>query len=457
MTTAATGSAGRAGEGGALRDAFVVLGVGGGIAAYKAVELCRLLVDAGAHVVPVLTEAATRFVGVATFSALASEPAETALFGGPHPIPHTRLGRRADLVVVAPATATVLGEYAHGIARDLLGATLLATAAPVLVAPAMHTEMWQQPAVVDNLALLRRRGVAVVGPERGRLAGGDLGEGRLAEPAAILAAAADVLVGRGGRGGEGQRAAGGSGPLAGLRVLVSAGGTREPIDAVRVIANRSSGRQGHALAEVAAARGAAVSLVTAAELEAPAGLAEVVRVETAAELADAVLSRAPGMDVVVMAAAVADFRPAHPFPGKLSKRVGTPEVVLEPTVDVLAALGRRRPEGQVLVGFAAESGPGAVARGRAKLEEKGADLFVVNDVSRAGVGFGHETNAVTILDRSGNVIEVPLAPKAAVAAAVLDAAAALHAGKGEAAVRRVGAGPAGEGRAGGGSRRGADR
>ncbi len=402
-----------------LRGAWVVLGVGGGIAAYKAVELCRLLVDAGAHVIPVLTAAASRFVGPTTFSALASEPAETELFGGAHPIPHTRLGQRADLVVVALATATVPGEYAHGIARDLLGAVLLATRAPVVVAPAMHTEMWQHPAVADNMTLLRRRGVVVVGPEAGRLAGGDLGEGRLSDPAVIAAAAAAVLARR-------QLDGGPPGDLSGTRVLVTAGGTREPIDAVRVVANRSSGRQGHALAAVAAARGASVCLVTAAELDPPDGLDEVVRVETAAELAAAVLARAAEADVVVMAAAVADFRPAHPFPGKLSKRVGTPEVVLEPTEDVLAALGRRRRPGQLLVGFAAEAGPSAVDRGRAKLEEKGADLFVVNDVSRPGVGFVHETNAVTILDRSGGAVEVPLAPKAVVAGAVLDAVVALR-------------------------------
>jgi phosphopantothenoylcysteine decarboxylase/phosphopantothenate--cysteine ligase len=406
-----------------LSGAFVVLGVSGGIAAYKAVEVCRLLVEAGAHVVPVLTEAATRFVGATTFSALASEPAEWELFGGAHPIPHTRLGQRADLVVVAPATARLIGEYAHGIAADLLGATLLATRAPVVVCPAMHTEMWDHPAVVENVAILRRRGVHIVGPTSGRLAGGDLGEGRLAEPAAILAAIEGVLAPQALSQGARRASSSGQGDLAGLAVLVSAGGTKEPIDAVRVIANRSSGRQGHALAEIAASRGATVCLVTASELEPPSGV-EVVRVETAAQLAAAVLERAEHADVVVMAAAVADFRPVHPFPGKLSKRDGTPEIVLEPTEDVLALLGRRRRPGQVLVGFAAESGPSAIERAQAKLEEKGADLFVVNDVSSPGVGFGHETNAVTILDRDGGRTDVALAPKPTIAAAVLDAVVA---------------------------------
>ena len=296
----------------------------------------------------------------------------------------------------------------------------------------MHTEMWEHPAVVDNVATLRRRGVTVVGPDPGRLAGGDVGAGRLAEPAAIVAAVATAVGGRRGGDARGQDGPGAGGrDLEGVRVLVTAGGTREPIDAVRVIANRSSGRQGHAVAAVAAARGADVVLVTASELEPPGGV-EVIRVETAAQLAAAVLERSKEADVVVMAAAVADFRPAHPFPGKLSKRVGTPEVVLEPTEDVLAALGRRRRTGQILVGFAAESGPGARERARAKLEEKGADLFVVNDVSQHGVGFGHETNAVTILDRRGNSTDVPLAPKPTIAAVVLDAVASWRRRQGQA-------------------------
>ena len=405
-----------------LAGARVVLGVSGGIAAYKAVELLRRLVDAGCEVTPVLTETATRFVGTATFSALGSHPAETEMFGGVAPIPHTRLGRWADLVVVAPATARVIGEYAAGISADLLGATLLATRAPVVVCPAMHAEMWEHPAVQDAVALLRSRGVLVVEPESGRLAGGDEGPGRLAAPEAILDAAARALA----AGAPGRRR---DGALSGLEVLVTAGGTREPIDPVRFIANRSSGRQGHALAEVAAERGARVVLVTASELPPPSGV-EVVRVETASELAAEVLGRSRSVDAVVMAAAVADFRPARPSPEKLAKSDGPPELVLEPTEDVLAELGRRRRAGearagQVIVGFAAETRD-VLERARGKLKDKGADLLVVNDVTQPGAGFGHETNAVTLLFASGETVEVPMAPKRTIAAEVLDAVARLR-------------------------------
>jgi len=403
-----------------LAGARIVLGVSGGIAAYKAVEILRRLVDAGAYVAPVLTYSATRFVGVATFSALGSEPAQTELFGGVDPIPHTRLGRLADLVVVAPATARVVGEYAAGISRDLLGATLLATRAPVLLCPAMHTEMWEHPAVRENVATLRRRGVHVVDPGTGVLAGGDVGAGRLAEPEAVVAAAAAMLDGAR-RGLSGTR-----GDLAGVTVLVTAGGTREPIDPVRYVANRSSGRQGHAIAEVAAERGARVVLVTASPLGVPPGV-DCTRVDTAAELAEAVLAHAAIADVVVMAAAVADFRPAAPAPTKLRKSDGIPEIRLEPTLDVLAALGRRRVPGQVLVGFAAETDD-AVERGRRKLVDKGVDLVVVNDVSAPGAGFGHETNAVTLCFATGATVEVPLAPKRTIAAAVLDAVSAIRSG-----------------------------
>ncbi len=380
--------------------------------------MLRRLVDRGAHVVPVLTEAATHFVGAATFSALASEPVETELFGGATPIPHTRLGRQADVVVLVPATARVIGEYAAGISADLLGATLLATRAPVVLCPAMHTEMWEHPAVRDNVAILRSRGVHVVEPDSGRLAGGDVGEGRLADPARIVAAVAGVLAARGRAIREPLL------DLAGLVVLVTAGGTREPIDPVRYIANRSSGRQGHAVAEVAAQRGATVVLVSASELPPPPGVTTV-HVETAAELAEAVLERSGSADVVVMAAAVADFRPVAVSATKIHKRDGVPEIRLEPTLDVLAELGRRRQPGQVVVGFAAETGE-ALERGRAKLVAKGADLVVVNDVTMPGAGFGHETNAVTLLYASGATLEVPCAPKRTIAAAVLDAVTAIR-------------------------------
>ena len=390
----------------------VVLGVTGGIAAYKAVELCRRLVDAGARVAPVMTEDATRFVGEVTFSALASEPVRRSLWEGPDPIPHTRLGQGADVIVVAPATARFLGAYAHGISDDLLTATVLATRAPVVVCPAMHTEMWEHPAVQDNLDLLRRRGVVVVPPGEGTLAGGDVGAGRLAEPADIVAAVARVL---------------GPADLGGVRVVVSAGGTREPIDAVRCITNRSSGKQGHAVAEAAARRGAEVVLVTTTALAVPAS-ATVVRVDSAAEMERAVLEQAGTADVVVMAAAVADFRPKAPAAGKLSKSEGIPDVVLEPTPDILAELGRRRRPGQVLVGFAAETSD-VVGRARAKLVSKGVDLVVANDVGAPGTGFDHDTNAVTILGADGSVRDVGLRSKDAVADAVLDSVVACLAAR----------------------------
>ena len=387
----------------------IVLGVCGGIAAYKAVEVCRRLVDGGAHVVPVLTAGARRFVGEVTFSALASEPARTSLWDDADPIPHTHLGQAADLILVAPATARLLGSYAGGISNDLLTATLLATRAPVVVCPAMHTEMWEHPAVQENLATLRRRGVHVVDPGVGRLAGGDLGAGRLAEPADIVAAVTALLAQRG--------------SLGGRRVVVTAGGTREPIDPVRFIGNRSSGKQGYAIAAEAVARGAAVTLVTTVERAAPAG-ATVLDVETAEEMSTAVRAAAADADIVVMAAAVADVRPKAPAGDKLKKSDGVPDVVLEPTPDILAGLGRARRPGQVLVGFAAETRD-LRANAAAKLTAKGIDLVVANDVSAPGVGFAHDTNSVVILGADGSEQDVPLTTKRSVAAAVLDAAAAL--------------------------------
>jgi phosphopantothenoylcysteine decarboxylase/phosphopantothenate--cysteine ligase len=389
-----------------LEGKRIVLGVSGGIAAYKAVDLCRRLVDAGAHVVPVLTEGALRFVGRTTFDALGSERAWTSLWDEPHPIPHTHLGQTADLVVVAPATARVLGLYAAGISDDLLTNVLLATRAPVLVCPAMHTEMWEHAAVQDNLRLLRARGVHVVDPESGRLAGGDVGAGRLAEPATIVAAV------------EGLLAPHGPEDLTGLHVLVTAGGTREPIDPVRFIGNRSSGKQGHAVAAEAAARGAKVTLVTTTALAVPAGI-DTVRVDTAAEMEQAVLSRSDHADVVVMAAAVADFRPAQSATSKIKKAGGVPDVVLEPTTDILAALGAARRPGQTIVGFAAETDD--LRRNAAeKLARKGVDLIVANDVSAPGVGFEHDTNAVVILAADGQATDIALTDKRAIARAILD-------------------------------------
>jgi len=383
----------------------VVLGVCGGIAAYKAVEVCRRLVDAGVHVVPVLTDDATRFVGEVTFSALASEPVLRSLWDESTPIPHTHLGQRADLVVVAPATAHLLARYAGGLSDDLLTATLLATRAPVLVCPAMHAEMWEHPAVQENLAVLRRRGVAVVPPDEGRLAGGDSGVGRLADPGSIVGRIMELLEGV-------------TGDLQGVDVVVSAGGTREPIDPVRFLTNRSSGKQGHALADAAARRGARVTLVTASSLPVGSPSVTVVPVESAADMEAAMQRAAASARVIVMAAAVADFRPKAPAARKLSKEDGTPELVLEPTPDILAGLAATRRPGQVLVGFAAETHD-ALERGRRKRERKGVDLLVVNDVTTPGAGFDHDTNAVSILDDDG-VTDVPLTSKAAVADAVLD-------------------------------------
>ncbi len=402
-----------------MRGRRIVLGVSGGIAAYKAVEVCRRLVDAGAHVMPVLTEDALRFVGALTFSALASEPARTSLFDAPEPIPHTRLGQGADLVIVAPATAKLLGKYAAGISDDLLTATLLATRAPVLVAPAMHTEMWEHPAVQDNVATLARRGVHVVEPAAGRLAGGDVGAGRLADPADIVAAAVAVLGGTADAAEERN--------LTGVHVLVTAGGTREPIDAVRIITNRSSGKQGYAIAEVAARRGATVTLVTTIGRPAPAGV-EIVAVQTAAEMQDAVLSRAAASDVIVMAAAVADFRPKEPPDRKLKKHEGIPEIVLEPTHDFLVDLGRDKSPTQVLVGFAAETDD-LVDNATAKLRTKRLDLIVGNDISQPDAGFEVDTNRAVILDADGGIDMLPLLAKSDLAGVILGKVAGLLAHK----------------------------
>ena len=384
----------------------IVLGVTGGIAAYKAVEVCRRLVDAGAHVVPVLTSGATRFVGETTFSALASEPVRRSLWDEDDPIPHTTLGQTADAVVVCPATARLISDYRSGRSADLLTATLIATRSPVVVAPAMHTEMWEHPSVQDNLAVLASRGVVVVPPDEGRLAGGDVGQGRLAAPGTIVAAVEALFAET-------------HGDLAGLRVVVTAGGTREAIDPVRFIGNRSSGKQGIAIAREAAARGAKVTLVSTVpvELAAPS---EVVRVESAEQMRAAVDAAAAGADIVVMAAAVADFRPVRVADTKIKKAAGIPEVELEPTPDILAGLGERKPPGQVLVGFAAETDD-LVANAAAKLARKGADLLVANDVSAPGVGFEHDTNAVVILAADGSTNHVPLSDKREIARAVIDA------------------------------------
>jgi phosphopantothenoylcysteine decarboxylase/phosphopantothenate--cysteine ligase len=392
----------------------IVLGVAGGIAAYKAVELLRLLRDSNYYVTPILTPDATRFVGALTFSALASEPARTNLFADPTtPIPHTYLGRHADLIVVAPATAHLIARYATGLADDLLSATLLATKAPVLLCPAMHSEMWAQPSVQENLATLRRRGVMVLEPDTGHLAGGDVGIGRMAEPAAIFELVERIV--RGYRG-----------PLSGTRVLISAGGTREAIDPVRVLANRSSGRQGYALAETAHRLGASVTLVSTVERELALDVAtdiEVVRVESAAQMRDAMLERFAENDCAIMAAAVADFT-VTPAIEKIKKGAGLPSLHFEQTADIVLDLVAARNDAQVVVAFAAET-TNVTENARGKLKRKGVDLLVVNDVSAPGAGFEHETNEVVILGRDGVEESVSLRSKEAVAMAILARVASL--------------------------------
>ncbi len=409
----------------------VVLGVCGGIAAYKSAELCRRLVEEGAAVAPVMTEDAHRFLGEVTLSALATEPVRTSLWDEQEPIPHTRLGQWADLVLVAPATARLIGAYAAGLSHDLLTATLLATRAPVVICPSMHQEMWEHPAVQDNMALLRRRGVTVAEPGTGRLAGGDVGTGRLAEIPQILAAVSDVL---GATGAQRHRDEVGR-DMIGQRVVVTAGGTREPLDPVRFLGNRSSGKQGHALADEAAARGAQVTLVTTADRTAAAGV-QVVHVETAEEMERAVLSLAPDADVVVMAAAVADFRPKAPAERKLKRSDGLPEILLEPTPDILAGLGERKRAGQLLVGFAAETPEVSGDMHRealAKLRRKHLDLVVANDVLAPGAGFGHDTNVVLLLDANGGERAVPLTDKREVARVVIDAVVEMGSSRGRGA------------------------
>ena len=388
----------------------IVLGVSGGIAAYKSVELCRRLVDAGAYVAPIMTEDAHRFIGSVTLSALASEPVHTSLWDDASPIPHTRLGQNADVIVVAPATARVIAAYAMGLSHDVLVATLIATRAPVVLCPAMHTEMWEHPSVQHNIEVLRSRGVIIVEPQSGRLAGGDIGTGRLADTDSIASAIDSVLAS--------------SHDLSSVSVLVTAGGTREPIDAVRVIANRSSGKQGYAIAENAARRGATVTLVSTVDRPTLASIT-VIPVETADDMLRAVTCHSDSSDVIVMSAAVADFRPVQRSDGKIKKADGVPEIVLEKTPDILAGLGARKREGQILVGFAAET-EDLIAHAQDKLVRKNLDLIVANDVSAPGVGFSHDTNAVTILGAGGVLQTVALTDKHHIASAVLDSVVELR-------------------------------
>jgi len=389
----------------------VVLGITGGIAAYKSVEVVRRLVESGAHVAPIMTSGAKRFIGEVTLSALASEPVKSSLWDEDDPIPHTTLGQEADVILVAPATARLIGTYAAGISNDLLTATLLASRAPVILCPAMHTEMWDHPAVQENIRMLQNRGVTIVAPEDGKLAGGDVGKGRLASPNAIVSAVEQTLT---------------LDDLAEFKILVTAGGTREPIDPVRFITNRSTGKQGYALAEAAVARGATVTLVTTVDREAPIGV-EIKHAETANDLRSAVMSCADNYDVIIMAAAVADFQPSLPADTKLKKSQQITNLEIEPTHDFLIDLGKGKSSHQIIVGFAAETEE-LEKNAKEKLQRKNLDLIVANDVSAPDTGFAHDTNEVLLITGEGKT-NVSLASKRVVADKILDAVLMLRESK----------------------------
>jgi phosphopantothenoylcysteine decarboxylase/phosphopantothenate--cysteine ligase len=387
----------------------ILLGVSGSIAAYKAADLASRLTQAGARVDAILTAAATRFVTPLTFQSLTGRPALQDLWSEEAHVLHVGLAEGADLLVVAPATADILAKLAHGLADDLLTVTALAARCPLLVAPAMDAGMFEHPAVQANLATLRARGATVIGPADGRMASGLEGRGRMLEPEEIF--------------GRVRLAAGANGPLAGRRLVVTAGGTQEPIDPVRVVANRSSGKQGFAVAQAALDRGATVTLVAAnSSLTAPIGAARV-DVATAQEMADAVLEACAGADALVMAAAVADFRPARPAARKLKKDAGPPAVELERTTDILGVVTAARARPACVVGFAAETGD-LLLNARKKLKEKRLSLIVANDVTQPDGGFGSDTNRVTLIDAAG-IQELPLLSKAEVAERILDRVQAL--------------------------------
>ncbi|HEX2361856.1 MAG TPA: bifunctional phosphopantothenoylcysteine decarboxylase/phosphopantothenate--cysteine ligase CoaBC [Jiangellaceae bacterium] len=392
----------------------VVFGVSGGIAAYKACEVLRGLTESGHDVRVIPTQSALRFVGAATWAALSGQPVASEVWDDVHEVPHVRLGQRADLVIVVPATADLLARAANGLADNLLTSTLLTARCPVLYVPAMHTEMWEHPATVDNVAVLRSRGAVVVDPAVGRLTGVDIGRGRLPDPEEIVAIARDLLAG----------VSAGT-DLADRRVVISAGGTREHLDPVRFLGNRSSGRQGYALARAAVSRGAKVTLVSAnVALPDPAG-ADIVRVVSAADLRAAVLDAATTADAVVMAAAVADFRPTSYAESKIKKSADSevPRIELERTEDILAELASQRPRpGQVIVGFAAETGDATgtvLQHGLAKLAAKGCDLLVVNEVGIQR-GFESEDNEAVILGSDGSSTPVPRGPKSVLSHVVWD-------------------------------------
>lgn len=397
----------------------IVLGVGGGIAAYKACEVLRRLTETGHDVRVVPTAAALHFVGAATFEALSGNPVHTGVFEDVPEVPHVQIGKRADLVLVVPATADLLAKAAHGLADDLLTNTLLTARSPIMLVPAMHTEMWEHPATRDNVATLRRRGVIVTEPASGRLTGADTGKGRLADPAEIVDLARLLL----------ERPGALPRDLEGVRVVISAGGTREPLDPVRYLGNRSSGKQGYALARTAVQRGAQVTLISAhtLALPEPAG-AHLVRVSTAEELREAVHKRAADADVIVMAAAVADFRPSNRAEFKIKKTDREPEpIALTRNVDILVELVAARSPGQVIVGFAAEtgdSGADVLEHARVKHRRKGTDLLVVNAVGE-GKAFEMEDNAGWLLSTDGTERPIALGSKARLASEVWDAVVAL--------------------------------
>ncbi len=450
----------------ALKGKKVLLGVCAGIAAYKSIEICRRLVDLGAEVIPILTRDALEFIGPMSLSALASRPVITTIFDPQDPLAHTNLARELDLALVVPATADFIARFRAGMANDALTATLLATTAPVVVAPAMHSQMWEHPATMENIRVLRERNVTVVGPARGRLAGGDSGIGRLSEGSEIIAACDRAVQDRAVQDRAVQDRAlpdradqernlstvhqSDVIDMAGLRVLITSGGTREPIDPVRYIGNRSSGKQGFAIAQAARVGGAEVVLISTSSAFGEFGTSgeddlhstsngpgksviskvgdlnslAVIEVETAGEMADEVLERVTWFDIAILSAAVADFRPTEVLPHKHKKADGPPTIVLEPTQDILKELGERRREGQVIVGFCAET-ENLKEQALIKLRSKRADIIVANDVSQPGVGFGFDTNEVLIVT-SSSVEPIPLTSKNEVAVEVLKAALGLY-------------------------------
>ena len=380
----------------------IVLGVTGGVAAYKAAYLARRFIDGGAQVRVVMTPSALRFVGAATFAALTGTDPVTDLFDGPDVSPHTTLASWADVIVIAPTTAATLSKIAHGESSNALVATVLATKAPVVVAPAMHTEMWEHAATRANISIIESYGYTIVPPEIGSLAGGDEGIGRLSDPETIVSVVDGIL---------------GTGDLEGEVVLVTAGGTREAIDPVRFIGNRSSGKMGNALARTAVDRGARVILVSSAPEPRDLAGIEFIPVESAAEMAEAAWSAAPTCSIAVMAAAVADFRPARPVGEKMRRAEGIPKIELEPTPDILAGVRTSSPR-PYLVGFAAEVG--SLDAAAAKATQKGVDLLIANDVAVEGSGFGSDANQVAIVTPGGEMTHLPLMPKTDVAAAIWD-------------------------------------